>query len=711
MPKELPLPSPRDQLFPLPACEIMSHHFWRSLMSVRNRLEAGCSVHSVSERAGVRYVGLMIVAAVFLLSGARSHAQAPAPDRLDIQTWNVAVGQHVYLTQHGARAPDHLGFGLGLALQYQRNPFVIHNVEPDGSRGDLRTAVVKDLAVGEIYGFLGLYKRLTLGLSMPLALYQSGSTVTDTGEIAPGGDLSTFGWGDVALHAKAHLHTFQSAGLSFAALLSVTAPTGQFSESFQGEESVTFRPRLVAEYVHRYMSVAVNLGAIIRVKEVEFFEGNFKQGQQFTYGLGLAATPSRKVPLTILGELFGRTDFVNRVDRNPMEAGLALDYRLPRGVHLMLGGGAGVLAGLGAPDFRVFFGIKWVPSMVDSDGDGIPDERDRCPSHPGPASTRGCPLDMVDDDNDGIPNHLDKCPDEAEDFDGFQDSDGCPDLDNDGDGVPDKEDQCPMNAGPASSKGCPDHMLDDDGDGIPNNLDKCPNEPEDRDGFQDSDGCPDPDNDGDGIPDTHDECPNDAEDFDGFQDSDGCPDPDNDGDGVCDDNPTIQQNLEKYKSVCIGADKCPDKPETINAYKDTDGCPDTATPLVTLSAKGGEGYMGRFLAPAVKTWFIGETTQLTPLAKRALDQLAMMLRIKQYRPLRKIVIMGFTEPDMPAARAKQLSQGWANEARRYLVDQGISAERLGAVGAAGTNPLCKARTARCRAQNRRLEIFITRIQQ
>jgi hypothetical protein len=45
---------------------------------------------------------------------------------------------------------------------------------------------------------------------------------------------------------------------------------------------------------------------------------------------------------------------------------------------------------------------------------------------------------------------------------------------------------------------------DRDGDGIPDSVDACPDEPEDKDGFQDEDGCPDPDNDGDGIPETAD---------------------------------------------------------------------------------------------------------------------------------------------------------------------------------------------------------------
>ncbi len=123
---------------------------------------------------------------------------------------------------------------------------------------------------------------------------------------------------------------------------------------------------------------------------------------------------------------------------------------------------------------------------------------------------------------------IDKCPYEPEDFDGFQDADGCPDLDNDGDGIPDA-------------------------------IDKCPNEPEDFDGFQDADGCPDLDNDGDGIPDALDKCPNEPESKYAWQDADGCPDLDDDRDGVPDK-----------------LDKCPNEPETITSPTDTemDGCPD-----------------------------------------------------------------------------------------------------------------------------------------
>ena len=75
---------------------------------------------------------------------------------------------------------------------------------------------------------------------------------------------------------------------------------------------------------------------------------------------------------------------------------------------------------------------------------------------------------------------------------------------------------------------------DGDRDGISDDEDGCPTVAEDQDGFQDGDGCPEPDNDQDGVIDALDHCPNQAEDKDGYQDSDGCPDPDNDQDGIAD---------------------------------------------------------------------------------------------------------------------------------------------------------------------------------
>ncbi len=148
----------------------------------------------------------------------------------------------------------------------------------------------------------------------------------------------------------------------------------------------------------------------------------------------------------------------------------------------------------------------------------------------------GCeaPASRRDEDRDGIFEDVDRCIDEPEDRDGFEDTDGCPDPDNDRDGIADVSD-------------------------------RCPNEPEDRDGLADEDGCPDADADADGVADSADRCPREAEDRDGFEDDDGCPDTDDDADGIPDAH-----------------DRCRTDVESPNGHEDDDGCPDTAPPAFSL---------------------------------------------------------------------------------------------------------------------------------
>jgi len=145
----------------------------------------------------------------------------------------------------------------------------------------------------------------------------------------------------------------------------------------------------------------------------------------------------------------------------------------------------------------------------DSDGDGIKDNKDRCPNVPGPKENFGCP--WPDTDGDGVLDKDDKCPDVAGPVENF----GCPWPDTDGDGVIDIYDKCPDVAGPKENDGCP--WPDTDGDGVTDNIDRCPNVPGPAENF----GCPWPDRDGDGILDKDDKCPDQF----GLKEYDGCPKP------------------------------------------------------------------------------------------------------------------------------------------------------------------------------------------
>ncbi len=309
--------------------------------------------------------------------------------------------------------------------------------------------------------------------------------------------------------------------------------------------------------------------------------------------------------------------------------------------------------------------------------DGSPPERcaRRVVIAPRPRPRPRIVLKVLDTDGDGIVDTKDKCPNDPEDKDGFEDSDGCPDLDNDVDGVRDKVDKCP-----AADKDKKNSFKDTK---------------EDKDGFEDSDGCPDLDNDKDGIADVIDKCPNKPEDKDNFEDDDGCPDPDNDKDKICDKNSTIQGKLGSYSKLCKGLDKCPNKPETYNGYEDSDGCPDKKLLVKVTKTK---------IELTQKVYFAYNRARIKRRSYQLLRDVATVLKD---RPTMTVRIEGHTDSRGSARYNRRLSRRRARAVRRFLIREGIAPSRLVAVGYGEDKPIANNRYRAGREKNRRVEFFIT----
>jgi large repetitive protein len=255
--------------------------------------------------------------------------------------------------------------------------------------------------------------------------------------------------------------------------------------------------------------------------------------------------------------------------------------------------------------------------------------------------------DAVDPDSDGIKGQDDRCPKQPEDVDGYQDDDGCPDPDNDFDGIADGDDKCPIVK-------------------------------EDKDGFEDNDGCPDLDNDQDGLVDSKDKCSDVAEDGDGFEDDDGCPDPDNDKDGIAD-----------------AVDKCPLQAETINGVTDGDGCADAGEPDIMVSTDRID-----LLEPIT---FAGTT--FTKKTTKVLGQIAATL---QARPrIKRIRLVAHVNEHSNKAKDLELSQKRAEHVRDWLVQWGIATSRIEVRGFGSTKMLVQPLSKNAAIINDRVEfIFI-----
>ena len=254
-----------------------------------------------------------------------------------------------------------------------------------------------------------------------------------------------------------------------------------------------------------------------------------------------------------------------------------------------------------------------------------------------------------DTDKDGIYDKDDACPDVP----GLKEFQGCPDTD--GDGIPDKDDACPETAGLKEFNGCPDT----DGDGIADKDDDCPEVA----GPANLKGCPDTD--GDGIADKDDKCP----DVKGPRENGGCPWPDTDGDGVLDKD-----------------DLCPE----VKGTAANRGCPEVTEEVV----KKLNEYARTILFNSGKATFKEETYVV----------LQNMNKIFKEYPQAKFSIEGHTDSDGSNALNQTLSENRAAAVKNYLVENGIAADRLTSTGFGETKPIATNKTAKGKAQNRRVEV-------
>ncbi len=629
-----------------------------------------------------------VVAASLAVLCASPAARAADPIQFPVMNFKPAAATVNYFQTESGFVLPHLVPSVQLVMNYAHKPLrMIDSKSGDTTNDLIRYQLNADLCIA-----MGFWNRLELGVAIPVTMAQDSN---DLRVLDRKGDLSSVagGIGDIRIIPKVRIHTKASATLALSLPFSV--PSGS-KENFLGNDGVSFSPRFIFSIDTNYFDMSLNAGYRLRFDQ----SFGFSASQQVTIddeifgSLGFRIALWREKIDLIIDGFVSASVFEQDIEEVPVEALGGLRGYLPFGIIVTAGAGAGITRGVGAPEFRVFWGVGYQygkekkapppppPQDLDPDKDGILNPHDKCPNDPEDKDNfedqDGCP--DTDNDNDGILDKDDKCPMDPEDKDGFEDKDGCPDLDNDKDGILDKDDKCPMDPedkdGVEDADGCPDG--DNDKDGIPDKIDKCPANPEDKDGFEDEDGCPDPDNDKDGILDKDDKCPTDPEDKDGFEDVDGCPDPDNDKDGITD-----------------AKDKCPNVPEIFNGVKDDDGCPDKAKGPVQIKH-------GKITVPPV--YFATGKDRILPRSFPVLRLVADTLNKNKW--VKKVRIEGHTDNRGNDNFNMGLSKRRAASVMRFLVDNGVATTRLTSEGYGETRPIASNRRRRGRALNRRVEFLI-----
>jgi outer membrane protein OmpA-like peptidoglycan-associated protein len=593
-------------------------------------------------------------------------ASAQQLQEFSVQRFEPAPGPDNFLGVETLRMDGHMHWSAGLFVNYSQDPFVVKScLSATSCSGptaiDPQTIdVVRNLLTADLLASLSPTPWAQIGLRVPLT-YAAGQglDLTTGGPLAK--PLSAFAVGDPDLEAKFRLWGKPGSILVLGVGADIAVAAHSSSDTnFIGDSSpVTGGIRGIAEGQLGKFFYGANLRAVFR-KDVTVGlnqdASNTTVGSEFRYGVagGYNILPI----LQGIVEGFGGTGFRSEPGTNSLEIDAALRVK-PRNSFwsITAGGGPGVLTGVGVPAWRVFLGAMYSMGIRDQDNDGIPDNVDKCPTLPedfdGFEDADGCP--DPDNDGDGIPDKADKCPNEAESMNGFQDADGCPDVlpDRDHDGVPDKLDKCPDAGGPDIIKdpnspyyGCPDR----DHDGVPDYLDKCPDVPEPTDDLWDGSGCPH-------VRDT-------------------------DKDGIPDD-----------------VDKCPTDPETYNGYQDADGCPDKGPTSVEVTE-------GEIIIHDRVEFAVGKDRIEGAKSFQVLNAVAGVLA--GHKEILGIEVQGHTDNTGNADLNRSLSQKRAEAVVTYLTSKGIDHGRLSAKGFGPDQPLSDNKTAAGRQKNRRVEFHIAK---
>lgn len=576
-------------------------------------------------------------------------------DGMDTHLFRPAIDSKGFFSTNGADILGAKDYSLGLVMDYGRNLMRLKDFH--GAQ-----QMVPHSFQGTMHFNFGLANIATIGLAAPVNL-MAGDEVTgvgpsgatyDTGKL----DVQNFSW--VGLHTKIRiLRPEKRFGLALAVQGGIS-PTSSVPRELGADKSFVW-PQLILEArlgARQGLRFAANAGYRAHTGKNPAFdqlkEGYFQYANLLTGGFGASLRVLEGVDIvadTYATQLAsGKSDSKQKLSA---EALGGVKIFVERNSFLMIGGGTRYTPGFQAADARLVLGFVLEPSIGDRDGDGLRDDEDQCPDAP-------------------------------EDFDRFQDQDGCPDLDNDNDGIPDSEDQC-VNVpedrdGDADTDGCPEGSGGDrDGDGILDAVDKCPEVPEDRDGFEDTDGCPDLDNDQDGIPDKQDRCPDVPEDFDKFEDTDGCPEPDNDKDGIPDTS-----------------DKCPDVPETFNGFEDEDGCPDKGKVIIEENS----------VIILEKIMFKTNSAEILPESNAILD--AVGTTLKHHPEFLLLEVQGHADQRGDDGLNLRLTKDRAGAVKQALVQRGLEADRLRAVGYGKFCPIDPAFNPVGWEKNRRVEFKVVR---
>jgi OmpA-OmpF porin, OOP family len=404
----------------------------------------------------IHAISATLLASVATLSAPRADAQATATG-FALDQFSPSERGSEWFAEDSLDLRGDPGVAIGVVGELAIRPLVIYN--PDGST---RAIPVRDQLILHPGASLTLFSRLRIGLDVPVAVYQSGTTGDVDGVTYPA--VTSGGVGDIRVGADLRLFGHYGGPITLALGAQAFFPSGK-SDQYLGDDSFhAILPHVLVAGQLGWFAYAAHLGFHYRGLDTSF--ANAKVGSDVVFGAS-AGVRGLDGKLVIGPEVYGSTGVRGSafdVQTTPVELLLGMHYLIGSNVRIGAGVAPGLTRAYGEPEVRFLAGLEWVTSPEgpsDRDHDGILDADDACPDVPGVGTddpkTNGCPPDR---DHDGILDADDACPDVPGMKTDDPKTNGCPpDPDRDKDGIANEQDACPDAAGPRNpnpkKNGCP----------------------------------------------------------------------------------------------------------------------------------------------------------------------------------------------------------------------------------------------------------------
>lgn len=299
------------------------------------------------QRKKSHLIALIALASVLAVPTTATAQVVGDPGNFKLERFEAAMDSKSIITVEGGEVGPRGSAGLQFTLGYADDPLVLQEDSGDGF--ERVGSLVGHQLMGSLGGYLAFTDDLAFGVTLPMMLSQD----RDAGELTGLSSLGGADISDVRLSLKYQIAEQDADEVNFAVGANATIPRASDAD-YLGSESATLTPYLALSENYGSWRWAFNTGIKLQ-KDADLV--NLTVSDEMFARLGIAkGWGVNEVGVTVTSTTSASDAFIDNTSYS--EAMAAYSRKYDNGLSSFIGTGMGLNQGFGAPDWRVFLGMK-----------------------------------------------------------------------------------------------------------------------------------------------------------------------------------------------------------------------------------------------------------------------------------------------------------------------------------------------------------------